>query len=77
MVLTRGAHRYKPRVQTRTPARDGAGTSRAAVGHSPAQDTGAPSALTPDIVVIQSSVPSAIPEEPWVLSPHPGDTRPG
>ena len=54
MVCTRGGHRSRPKGQTSTPARDGAGTSGATAGHSPAQDTEAPPALTPD---------AAIPEE--------------
>ena len=64
MVCTRGGHHYRPRVQTRAPARDGAATSRAAVGHSPAQDSEAPPALTPKAAVMQSPAPVAIPEEP-------------
>ena len=63
MVRTRGGHRSRPRVQTSTPARDGAGTSRAATGHSPAQDTEAPPALTPDAAMMQSPTSVAIPKE--------------
>ena len=63
MVLTRGGHRYRPRVQTSTPARDGAGTSKAAVGHSLAQDTEAPTALAHDAAVMQSPASAAISEE--------------
>ena len=47
MVHTRGAHRYKPRVQFNTPDRDGAGTSRAVAAHSPDQVTETPPALAP------------------------------
>ena len=71
MVRTRGGHRYRLRVQTRSPARDGAGTSRAAAGHSLAQDTDAPPALTSDVAVIQSPAPAAIPEEPQGFEPPP------
>ena len=39
MVLTRGAHRYRPRVQFSTPEREGAGISKAAAAHSPAHVT--------------------------------------
>ena len=45
MVRTRGAHRYKPRVQISTPERDSAGTSTAAAAHSPDQVTETPPAL--------------------------------
>ena len=64
MVRTNGGHCYRPRVQTRTPASDGAGTSKAAAGHSPAQDTKAPLALTPNAAMIQIPAPAAIAEEP-------------
>ena len=47
MVRTRGAHRYRPRVQFSTPERDGVGTSRAAAGHSPDQVTKTPPTLAP------------------------------
>ena len=63
MVHTRGGHRYRPRVQTRAPARDGTGTSRAATGHSPTQDAEAPPALTPDAAVMQIPSSTAILEE--------------
>ena len=53
MVHTRGGHRYRPRVQTHAPARDGVGTSRAVAGHSPAQDSETPPALTPEATVMQ------------------------
>ena len=39
MVRTRRGHRSRPKGQTSAPARDGAGTSRATTGYSPAQDT--------------------------------------
>ena len=55
MVCTRGGHRSRPRGQTSTPARDGAGTSGAAAGHSPAQDTKAPPALTPDAAISEEA----------------------
>ena len=63
MVRTRGGHRYRPRVQTRAPARDGAGTSRATAGHSPAQDAEAPPALAPNAAVMQSPASATIPVE--------------
>ena len=63
MVHTHGRHPFRPRVQTRTPARDGTGTSRAATGHSPAQDVEAPSVLTTAAAVMQSSASATIPEE--------------
>ena len=63
VVRTRGSHRFRHRVQTRTPVRDGVGTSRAVAGYSPTQDTEAPSALTPDAVMMQSPTSAAIPEE--------------
>ena len=69
MVRTHGGHRYSPRVQTCTPARDGAGTSRAAVGHSPAQNTEAPLTLTPDAALMQSPASAAIPEEAQGFEP--------
>ena len=47
MARTRGAHCYRPKVQFSTLERDGAGTSRAAVAHSPDQVTEAPLALAP------------------------------
>ena len=47
MVRTRGAHRYKPRVQFSTPERDSVGTSRAAAAHSPDQVIETPPALAP------------------------------
>ena len=50
MVRTRGAYRYRPRVQFSTPERDGASTSRAAAAHSPDQVTETPPALAPTSV---------------------------
>ena len=63
MVHTRGGNLSRPKGQTSTPARDGAGTSKAAIIHSPAQDTEAPSALTPDAAMMQSPISASIPEE--------------
>ena len=63
MVRTRGGHRSWPRGQTSTPVRDGASTSRDAPGHSPDQDTEAPSVLTPNAAMMQSPASAAIPEE--------------
>ena len=64
MVRTRGGNRVRPRGQTSTLVRDGTGTSRAARGHSSAQYTEAPSALTPTTALMQSPASTAIPEEP-------------
>ena len=63
MVHTHGRHRSRLKGQTSTPARDGVGTSRAAAGHSPAQDTEAPPALTHDVAMMHSPASAAIPEE--------------
>ena len=69
MVHTRGGHRFKPRVQTRTPARDGTGTSRATADHSPAQGAKAPPALSPATAMMQSPASADIPEEPQGAEP--------
>ena len=69
MVLTRGGHRSRPRDQTSTPARDGAGTSRAVAGHSPAQGAEAPPALPSDAAMMQSPASAAIPKEPQGSEP--------
>ena len=69
MVRTHGAHRYRPRVQFSTLERDGAGTSRAAAGHSPAQGTETPLALTPAIAMMQGPVPATISEEAQASEP--------
>ena len=77
MVCTREAHRYRPRVQFSTLERDGAGTSRAAAAHSPAQVTETPPALAPPIAMIQGPAPASISEEAQASEPHTGDTRLG
>ena len=64
MVRTRGGHRFRPTVQTCTPARDGAGTSRAAAGHSLAQGTEAPPDSSPATALMQSPTSADIQEEP-------------
>ena len=69
MVRTRGAHRYRPRVQFSTLERDGAGTSRAAAGHSPAQGIEMPLALTPATAMMHGPVPAAISEEAQASEP--------
>ena len=51
MVRTRGAHRYRPRVQFSTPERDGAGTFRVAAAHSQDRVTETPPALAPASVL--------------------------
>ena len=63
MVRTRGGRRSRPKGKTSTSARDGAGTSRATTGHSPAQDTEAPPALTHDAAMMHSPASAAILEE--------------
>ena len=63
MVRTRGGQRFRPSVQTRTPARDGAGTSRAAADRSPDQGAEAPPALSPATAMMQSPASADIPEE--------------
>ena len=63
MVRTRGGHRFNPRGQTRRPARDGAGTSRASVGHSLAQGAEAPPDSSPATAMMQSPASADIPEE--------------
>ena len=69
MVRTRGGHRSRPRGQTSTPARDGAGTSTATDGHSLAQGAEAHPALPPDATMMQSQASAAIPEEPQGSEP--------
>ena len=63
MVRTRGAHRYRPRVQFSTLERDGVGSSRAAAAHSLAQVTETPPALAPVSAMIQGPAPASISEE--------------
>ena len=69
MVRTRGAHRYRPRVQFSTLEREGAGTSRAAVAHSLNQVTETPPALAPAIAMIQCPAPASILEEAQASKP--------
>ena len=69
MVRTRRGQRFRPRGQTRTPARDGAGTSRAATDHSPTQDAKAPPALSPATTMLQSPASADIPEESQGVEP--------
>ena len=69
MVCTRGAHRYRPRVQFSTPERDGASTSRAAAAHSPDQVTETPPTLAPATVMIQGSALASISEEAQASEP--------
>ena len=54
IVRTRGGHRFRPRVQTRAPARDGRGTSKAAADLFPTQGAEAPPALSHTIAMMQS-----------------------
>ena len=63
MVRTRGAHRYRPRVQFITPERDSACTSKAAAAHSPDKVTETPPALAPTKAMIQGPAPTSISEE--------------
>ena len=69
MVRTRGGHRYRPRVQTRSPSRDAAGTSRATADHSQAQGVEAPPALSPATAMMPSPASADIPEEPQGSEP--------
>ena len=69
MVRTYGGHRFKPRVQTRTPARDGTGTSKASTDQSPAQGAETPPALSPAAAMMQSPASADIPEEPQGAEP--------
>ena len=80
MVRTRGAHRYRPRVQFSTPERDGAGTSRAADAHSPDQVVETPPALAPTSISEEaqaSEPPSRLyqtrvgPRAPSLVHPRP------
>ena len=61
MVRTRGGHRYRPKVQTHSPAIDGTITSRAAVDHSLAQGAEAPPTLSPATAMMQSLASANIP----------------
>ena len=63
MVRTHGGHRFRPRGQTRTLARDGTGTSGAATDRSPAQGAEAPPAMSPAIALMQSPASAGIPDE--------------
>ena len=69
MVRKRRGHRYRLRVQTRSPSRDAAGTSKAAACHSPSQGAEAPLALSPSIAMMQSPASANIPEEPQGAEP--------
>ena len=69
MVRTHGAHCYRPRVQFSTPERDGAGTSKATAGHSPAQVTETPPALAPATAMIQGPAPASISKEAHASKP--------
>ena len=64
MVQTRGGHRYRPRVQTRSPVRDATGTSRATVDISPVQGVEAPPSVSPATVIISNPASTDILEEP-------------
>ena len=63
MVRTGRGQRYRPRDQTRTPARDSAGTFRVAEGHSPDQGAEAPPYLSPATALVQSPASADILEE--------------
>ena len=64
MVRTRGGHRYRPRVQTRSPARDATGTSKATAHNSPVQGAKAPPSVSPATVIISNPASADILEEP-------------
>ena len=78
MVRTREAHRYRPRAQFSTLERDGAGTSRAAVAHSPDQVTETPPALAPVSEEARDSEPPSRRYQTWVgpRAPSPEHPRP-
>ena len=78
MVRTRGAHRYRPRVQFSTPKRDGAGTSRAIAAHSLDQVTKTPPALAPSFVSkeAQASEPPSRRYQTWVGPRAPSPLHP-
>ena len=63
MVRTHGGQRFRPRGQTRTPARDGTGISRAAAGYSSDQGAEAPSDSSPTTSMMQSPAFADIQEE--------------
>ena len=65
MVRTRGGHRYRPRVQTRSPARDATGTSRASADIYPVQGAEAPPSVSPATAIASSNIP----EEPQGVEP--------
>ena len=69
MIRTHGAHRYRPRVQYSTPEREGVGTSRVAVAHSPAQVIETPPTLAPATAMIQGPAPASISEEAQASEP--------
>ena len=69
MVRTRGAHRYRPRVQFSTPKIEGADTSRVAAAHSPTHVTETPPALAPTTAMIQGLAPASISEEAQASKP--------
>ena len=76
MIRTHEAHRYRPRVQYSTPEREGVGTSRVAVAHSPAQVIETPPTLAPATAMIQGPALLLFQRRLKLLSPHPSDTRP-
>ena len=58
-----------PRVQTHSPSKDAAGTSKAAADHSLAQGAEAPPALSPATSMMQSPASADIPGEPQGAEP--------
>ena len=58
-----GWPRFRTKGQTRTPARDVEGTSRAAAGHSPTQGAEAPPDSSSATAMVQSPASADIPEE--------------
>ena len=65
MVRTRGGHRCRPRVQTRSPARDATSTSRAAADISLVQGAKAPPSVSPATAIASADIP----EEPQAAKP--------
>ena len=69
MVQTRGGHRYRPMIHTRSPARDATGTSRVAADTSPVQGAEAPPYVSPATTIISNPASTDILEEPHCAEP--------
>ena len=64
MGRAHGGHRYRPRVQTRSPARDFTGTSRVATDISPVKGAEAPPFVSPATTIISNPASADIPKDP-------------